>query len=139
MKNRILLSLFLIASFASCSSPGKVTRDPNGQRLIFGNGGGFTGIYTNYELYEDGNIFIFRPDSTLQPLKKLRKKQTHDIFMQASKLKISQPEFNHPGNMTWFIKYKVNGVTTEYKWGESNAPAPGEIQDFYNQLNSIIK
>lgn len=139
MINRILLSLFIIILFASCSSSGSIKNDPKSQRLIFGNGGGFTGIYTSYELYEDGNVLIILPDSTLKPIKKLRKKKTSELFSQADKLKIAQPAFNHPGNMTWFIKYQADGTITEYRWGDANTTVPYEIQDFYNQLNSIIK
>lgn len=139
MTNRILLSLFIISLFASCSSSGKLTSDSNSQRLIFGNGGGFTGIYTTYELFEDGNVFILLPDNTLQPLKKIRKKKARELFSQADKLKIAQPEFNHPGNMTWFITIQANGMITEYKWGDANNSVPNEIEDLYDQLNTIVK
>ncbi|MDO9256389.1 MAG: hypothetical protein Q7U54_12810 [Bacteroidales bacterium] len=139
MTKRILISLLLIAFFASCSSSGKVTSDPNSRRLIFGNGGGFTGIYTRYELFEDGNVFILLPDNTLQPRKKIRKKKAQELFSQADKLKIAQPQFNHPGNMTWFITIQADGIITEYKWGDSNVSVPIIIKDLYNQLNTIVK
>jgi hypothetical protein len=139
MTNRILLSLFIISLFASCSSSGKAKSDSNSRRLIFGNGGGFTGIYNRYELFEDGNVFILLPDNTLQPLKKIRKKKACELFSHADKLQIAQPEFNHPGNMTWFIKFQANGKITEYKWGDSNNSVPNDIEDLYNQLSTIVK
>ena len=139
MTKRILLSLFIIALFASCSPSAKVTTDPDSRRLVFGHGGGFTGIYSTYEIEEDGNVFAILPDSTLQSVKKLRKKKVRELFTQADKLKISQTGFNHPGNMTWFVKYQADGIITEYKWGDSNASVPVEIQDLYNQLNTIVK
>ncbi len=139
MTNRILFFFFMITLFVSCSSSGKVTKDPSGQKLIFGNGGGFTGIYTTYELCEDGSLFSLHPDQTKQLVKKLRKKQTREIFEKAGKIKLTQPAFDHPGNMTWFIKYQAVGTVTEYKWGDSNTVVPNEIKDFYNQLNTIVK
>jgi hypothetical protein len=139
MTKRLLISLLLVALFVSCSSSGKVTTESNSRRLIFGNGGGFTGIYTIYELNEDGDISITLPDSSLQPIKKLRKKKVRELFAQADKLKITQPEFNHPGNMTWLIKYQANGIITEYKWGDANISVPDEIADLYSQLNTIVK
>jgi len=139
MPTRILLTLFIAALFASCSSSGKVTNDTNSQRLIFGNGGGFTGMYTSYELFEDGRLFSLLADGTQQQLKKIRKNQTRDIFAQANKLKMAQPAFNHPGNMNSFINFRVDGVTTEYKWGDPNVSVPGEIKDLYNHLNEIVK
>ena len=139
MTKQILLSLFIITLFASCSTSAKVTNDPDSRRLVFGNGGGFTGIYTTYMLQEDGNVFALLPDSTLQPVKKLRKKQARDIFAQADKLKTAQAAFNHPGNITWFIKYHANGSVSEYKWGDADISVPNEIKDLYNQLNTIVK
>jgi hypothetical protein len=139
MANRILFSLLIITLFTSCSSSGKVTNEPVGQRLIFGNGGGFTGIYITYELCEDGSLFAINPGETKHLVKKLRKKQTREIFDKAGRIKKSQPTFDHPGNMTWFIKYQAGGTVAEYKWGDSNAFVPSEIKEFYNQLNTIVK
>lgn len=139
MKKLILFSAFMLTLFASCSSTGKVTNEPIGKRLKFGNGGGFTGIYTSYELHDDGLLFALKSDNSKQQLKKLRKKQTREIFELAEKLKVSQPGFDHPGNMTSFINYEANGVTTEYKWGETNITVPAGIQDLYTKLNTIVK
>ena len=138
MTIRILLTLFVATLFFSCSSSGKVT-DIESDRLIFGNGGGFTGKYTSYELYKDGHVFALLPDSTLHPIKRLRKNQTREIFAQAQKLRMAQPAFNHPGNMSSFIKYKYGGESTEYNWGDPNVSVPDEITNLYSQLNAIFK
>ena len=138
MPARILFTLFIAALFVSCSSSGKVTKAPDCDRLVFGNGGGFTGMYTSYLLYEDRHVFSLMPDSTLLPLKRLKKKQTRDIFDQANKIKIAQPAFNHPGNMTSFISYQADGIVTEYKWGDPEVSVPNEIKILYSLLNTIV-
>ena len=138
MPARILFTLFIATLFVSCSPSGKLTNDSDCNRLVFGNGGGFTGKYTSYVLFEDRHLFSLLPDSTLLPLKKLRKKQTRDIFNQANKLKMAQPAFNHPGNMTSFISYQADGILTEYKWGDPDVSVPNEIKDLYSQLNTIV-
>ncbi len=139
MITRILLSVCIIAMFTSCSSSGKVSNDAKSEKLIFGSGGGFTGMYVSFEIYKDGRVFNILPDKSQSKVKKLRKKQTREIFAQADSLNINHPAYNHPGNMTYFIKYKFAGDSTEYKWGDSNFSVPIEIKDFYNQLNAIIK
>jgi hypothetical protein len=139
MPARIFLSLLAVALLASCSTSGKVKNGTNADHLTFGTGGGFTGIYTSYELDEDGRVFELQPDSILKPLKKLRKKKTRNIFEQATKLKLSQSAYIHPGNITNFITYKADSVLTTYKWGDPNISVPIEIKDLYNQLNSIVK
>ncbi len=139
MNARILLSFFMIALFTSCSSSGKMADDTKSEKLIFGSGGGFTGVYISFEIHKDGHVFKILPDNSQNEVKKLRKKQTREIFTQANKLKLNQPAFNHPGNMTWFIKYKIAGDSSEFKWGDSNFSPPNEIKEFYTQLNTIIK
>jgi len=139
MITRILLSFFIIALFTSCSSSGKLADDKKSEKLIFGSGGGFTGKYISFEIHKDGHVFNILSDNLQNEVKKLRKKQTREIFTQVNKLKLNQPAFNHPGNMTWFIKCWNAGDSTEFKWGDSNFSAPNEIKEFYTQLNSIVK
>ena len=96
-------------------------------------------MYVSFEIHEDGSVFNILPDKSQSKVKRLRKKQTHEIFAKAGQIKISQPAFNHPGNMTWFIKYTITGDSTEFKWGDANFSVPGEIKDFYTQLNTVVK
>lgn len=135
---RILFFFFLVISFGSCSSSGKSTADTE-KRIVFGNGGGFTGAYTSHQLNSDGFVYILLADSSKQQLKKLRKKQTRELFDQADKLRDSQPAIYQPYNMNWFIKYYSDKEVVEYKWGDPNMPATNEIKDLYNQLNAIVK
>jgi len=139
MITRILLFIFIVTLFASCSSTGKVADSAKREKLIFGSGGGFTGMYVSFEIHQDGRVFNILPDNSQSRVKKLSKKHTREIFKQADKLKLNHPSFNHPGNMTWFIKYNFAGDSTEYKWGESQFSVPNEIKDFYTQLNTIVK
>jgi len=139
MTIKILLLIGISAIFASCATSGKVSDDSSHPRLIFGNGGGFTGIYTSYELSDKGHVFALLADSSRQKVNHIRKKQTRDLFTQADKLMVAQPAFNHPGNITWFIKYYKGNELFEFKWGDDTMPVSSEIIDFYNQLNTIVK
>lgn len=138
MTIRILLFLLSITLFGACSSTGKSTADSE-KRLVFGNGGGFTGQYTMHQLNSDGRVFVVLADSSKQLLKKVRKKQSREIFAQADKLQDTQPAFSQPYNMTWFITYFAGNKVTEYKWGAPDMPVDAEIKDFYTQLNAIVK
>jgi hypothetical protein len=139
MTFRILLFICTTALFASCSSSGKVSGDSSQPRLVFGNGGGFTGVYTSYQLDDDGRVYSMLPDSSLQKINRIGKKLTRTIFTQADNLKIALPAFNHPGNITWFLKYKTDDKYLEYKWGDSNTPVPAEIKSLYDQLIKTVK
>lgn len=138
MTVRILFFLLITALFGSCSSSGKVTADTD-KSIVFGNVGGFSGQYTTYKLNTDGRIYLLHADSSQQQIKKLRKKQTSEIFSHADKIQNTLPEFSHPYNMTWFLTYYNEKEAVEYKWGDPAVPVAAEIKDLYNQLNSIIK
>ena len=138
MIKRILFFLLAATLFGACSSSGKSTADTE-KRVVFGNGGGFTGQYITYQLNSDGRVFTLLADSSKQLLKKLRKKQTREIFTQADKIKKTRPAFSQPYNMTWFIRYYSGNEVAEYKWGDPEMPVADEIRDFYTQLNAIVK
>lgn len=138
MTVRILFFLLITALFGSCSSSGKVTADTD-KSIVFGNGGGFTGQYTTYKLNTDGRIYLLHADSSQQQIKKLRKKQTSEIFSHADKIRNTLPEFSHPYNLTWFIRYYSEGQSLIYEWGDPAFPVATEIKDLYTQLNSSIK
>ena len=138
MTIRILFFLLATTLLGACSSSGKSTADSE-KRLIFGSGGGFTGQYIMHQLNSDGRVFIVLADSSKQQLKKLRKKQTREIFAQADKIHNTQPAFSQPYNMTWFIIYYSGNDVTEYKWGDPDMPVAAGIKDFYTQLNAIVK
>ena len=134
MTLRMLLLICIATLFVSCSSSGKVTGNSTRPSLIFGNGGGFTGIYTIYKLNDDGRVYSVLPDSTQQRINHINKKKTRALFSQADQLKMTEPAFNHPGNITWFIRYKKGNELVEFKWGDSKVPVPDEIKNLYNQL-----
>lgn len=139
MTTKIFLFICITALIASCSSTGKLAADSMEKRLVFGNGGGFTGIYTAYELRGDGQVYALLPDNSQRLVKRIKKKQTHAIFIEAEKLRTTQPDFNHPGNLTWFIKLFSGNEQTEFKWGDSNVSVPAEITELYNRLYTIVK
>lgn len=139
MTLKILFLISLSAFFASCASSHKAGGISTQNRLIFGNGGGFTGKYTSCQLNDDGRVYSLLPDSSMRKINRLSKKQTRALFAQAESLRNEQPPFNHPGNMTWFITYHTSNEIIEYKWGDSNEPVPAGIKEFYGQLITFVK
>lgn len=136
---RILFFICTITLFASCASTNKTTAVSDSPRLIFGNGGGFTGAYTIFELKADRRVFALLPDSAQHQVKRISNNQAKALFAQADKLRASHPSFNYPGNMTWFIQYHVNNEIVEYKWGDTEKLIPSEVKDFYTQLIELGK
>jgi len=50
----------------SCSSPEKLLNSNRGDRIFFGNKGGFTNMSTDYVLFENGSICRLKNDSVIR-------------------------------------------------------------------------
>lgn len=139
MVQRILVLMCIVVLFASCSSSRSVVTAESAQpRLVFGNGGGFTGVYTSYKLENDGRVYSLLPDSSWVKTNRINKKQCRKLFSQAEVLKNTQPATDYPGNITWFVLYNTGNELVEYKWGDFNVAAPEQIINLYNQLIKTV-
>lgn len=110
------------------------------QQLRFGNGGGFTGKETVFVLLENGQIFSKSLDGALTEVAKVKSKKAKEQFDTATKLGLNMLNFQHPGNMYYFLEVPAaDGKTNRVTWGDNNAPIPTEIKDFYQQLMGLVK
>ena len=102
-------------------------------RISFGNNGGFTGAQQRFELFENGQVFyISGLDTTEQ--KRLKRKETKQIFAKADKLYKSGIKENRVGNMTIFIRYFNDTIYSEWQWPTSGIKSvPTELAPL-NQL-----
>lgn len=102
-------------------------------RISFGNNGGFTGAQQRFELFENGQVFyISGLDTTEQ--KRLKRKETKQIFAEADKLYKSGIKENRVGNMTIFIRYFNDTIYSEWQWPTSGIKSvPTELAPL-NQL-----
>jgi hypothetical protein len=102
--------------------------------IAFGNGGGFTGIETKYQLKRDGNIYkITSKDTTPVYIKQLELNQLNQIFKDAEELK--SYEYFKPENMYQFIELNNNRIA----WGFSTDNVNPKIISLYQQLNKLLK
>ena len=94
-----ILSIIII----SCSST-KSNSTENNITIAFGNGGGFAGIETKYELKQDGSIYkIQMRDSSVAIVKKIDAKEVKGIFDAAEALK--DYKYFKPDNIYQFIEF----------------------------------
>jgi hypothetical protein len=108
--------------------------------IVFGNGGGFTGQVVEYVL--DGNGTFLKNDklkSEITVLPTLKPSQTKKLFKQLQTMQFDTINFNHPGNMYYFLRYSQSDKTHEVVWGDPNYTLPGEVQQFYQLLISKTK
>ena len=115
MKWIVVFLPFLMA--ASCQTPSFTLQDYTGKRLILGNGGGFTGHYTEYILFENGQLFKKTTlDGTIMELSRMNRELTGQIFSNFDILGLSEIKLHDPGNMNYYISVITNGAEQKLLW-----------------------
>lgn len=106
------------------------------KKYAVGQGGGFTGEYSEFSFSDDGKVykrdFNNQRDVFYKELSQADLKYFLDKF---STLAIQTTEMNYPGNMSKYIEIR-EGETTINKivWGANNYNPPQNINDLYKEL-----
>ncbi|MEI6765787.1 MAG: hypothetical protein WCM76_09110 [Bacteroidota bacterium] len=134
---RISLCIILLLTFGC-----KTVRYTN-HSITLGRGGGFIGKYDSYTLKGNGEVFSTNAASAgsapVSLSKKLDKKTVADLFSKAAALQFPNPEFNHPGNMTYYIEYFDGKQTHTIKWGDFNLQPPISFKAFFDETWKTVK
>jgi hypothetical protein len=108
--------------------------------LIFGQGGGITGKYTEYSLVVDRNIYSNDLSTGKKTwLKKINKKDCRDLFIEAESLRLMKMDFNHPYNINYYIIYRKGTAEKKVNWGDARTPPPAGVKEFWDKLWALTK
>lgn len=137
----IQLSFFLgIMAFFSCKSTQYTPMDFPEAQLVFGTGGGFSGIVTEYTLLENGQFFKKTSnDGQHKESKKVKRQVTKQLFNNYDFLKLGQIDYNHPGNLYYYITRKSGETEHTITWGDGSTPIDPNIKTFYRNLTQLVK
>lgn len=139
MRTILILSLFSAVLFNCKSQQHTFANLPEAQ-LIFGRGGGITGEVTSYTLLENGQLFYTNTLTKEQKqIKSVPKKEAAAYFLKMKELQLSEMEFNHPGNLYYFIEEVQGDEKHRVTWGSANHQISDDCIDFYEELRTAIK
>lgn len=140
---RILLLIPLILLFG-CQSTKTIPADYEGERLVFGIGGGFTGGVTTYCLLENGYVYKKTgvPGKNENPYKKVERWNKADrtaVFAQAVEaIKIFEYE-GKPGNLYAFVECDIEAGKGRYTWDDGDPPTGDIMYELYVALMNKVK
>jgi len=138
MKHYIIILLLILGLTSACGTQG-VLYEYRDTTIEFGSGGGFTGQVTEYYLDATGNLKkIESLSATETNLGKIKKSNLKKIYKSLSELNFAKTDFDHPGNMYYFIREVNASSVNEVVWGSTDNQVPKEIQIFYDLLISSI-
>ena len=135
MKSGILSTyLFVLLLFCACSKPS--SRNHSLLTIEFGEGGGFTGMVTSYELDFKLNRLSKTGSGQWQ---KVEKREVEEIAQYIVEHDIKTVNFNKPYNHYTFIN--VNSVEGQHNlvWGDASNSPPIEVLELYDLLNNLSK
>ncbi len=136
---KIIPLLGSILLFFSCKSTKPAPENFTRKQLVFGSGGGITGMVKQHALLEDGYLFTkTNLEDTYTYVSKVSKRKCKGYFNQSQLLNIKDVAFSHPGNRYFFLEYKDTLSTNRITWGDGQHTPPEEITDLYDQLNQLI-
>lgn len=138
---KFLISLLVLLPFLfGCSSSSKnFSSHYKGVIIVFGQGGGFTGLYQYNALLENGKLFSKTSKDSLWKMEgKVKPIVVKNIVNQAIAMHIDTIILNDSGNMTYFINWKSSDKNCELKWGNTKSKPSGAVKELYFTLNKLI-
>ena len=107
-------------------------------RIVFGQGGGFTGAYVDFIILENGQVFQQNSlTKTTKELTPIKRRQAKSLFKQVADATITP--IKAPGNMTYAIHYQTADSTQSVVWGDASYIVSDSLQQLYETLKVTVK
>ena len=108
------------------------------KQIIFGDGGGFTGIETSYTLLENGQLFRqVDAEGTYQELKPIQPKEAKVFVDKVASLQLYKMDIEKPGNLYYFMREVNESIDSRVTWGAGDYLPPKALVSTYRDLKSL--
>lgn len=149
MKHTLVIFIFL-SIFFSCSSTksstdttssNKTKTNNSEMKYCVGRGGGFTGDFEEYILYENGKVykrdFIYERDVFYKELSVL---DTEYFLNKIDELSLYGEDINKPGNMSYYLEIRQgNNTINKIIWGAHSYYPPKKLEAFHKEFFEKLK
>jgi len=140
MRLNLPLILLLTLIISSCKTTRYGLEDYPDRQIIFGAGGGVTGQYETYTLFENGQFFYTNSISKeTKALSDLPKSRFKALVKEMKAMDFKENTFQKPGNYNHFISLKEGEESYEYKWAEGSAEVDPEVKRLFKSLMGLTK
>ena len=141
-KSLFLLFITLISSLLllECKTQDYTPYDYDGEVLIFGKGGGFTGQSIEYSLLSNGQLFMnTHKEGNVTELKRVEKSVAKQIFSNFHSLGFGDLDVNKPGNTYYYLGFRHDGKAHKIQWGAHDYKTPQTLKIYFSNLMAIVK
>ncbi len=138
MKNiaGVFWGMLVLVLVGSCRVGGPVnTCNNQPATLVFGQGGGVTGKYTEFALVSDGTLYSCEPKTGQRTkVKKIARRELRRFFSDAESLGLLSLQFNNPHNMNHYLIFSKGTRSNKVNWGDAKNPPPAAVKDLWERL-----
>jgi hypothetical protein len=108
--------------------------------IAIGSGGGVTGSATVFKITPDGKVYKGHGLGEIKytECSKLKKSRTKKIFTKASQHVKAAGEFNHPGNMYYFVTLSEGNKPQRITWGDAGHPVNEDLKNLYTEIQTTV-
>lgn len=140
MKKILPAFALLTLLFAACKTTKYTPEKFPVRQIVFGDGGGFTGIETSYTLLENGQLFKqVGVEGAYTELKAIKGKQAKELFDKVNSLQLFKLDIDKPGNMYYFLRQVTDHLDSRVTWGAGDYMPPQGLVSVYRELKGIAK
>lgn len=136
----IIFSFVVIICLPGCATvpPGQAEGEA---RIVFGQGGGITGLRTEYTINESGHLWQRAAwTDSLHLLAELDAAFARQTFKNFTTLRLDTLTYNNPGDLYYFIEmHTAQGTTQTIVWGYPGFTPDPSLVRFYNNLYRTAK
>ena len=135
------LSILLLLTLSNCHKKTIPMQEVTIPQIIFGSGGGFAGLETEFCLLQDGKIIqkINKVDTVVNVVARIGKKKAAKCFDDCRSLKIETMKMNEPGNIYHFIVYNDGSkILNRVVWNAAEKPAIDGLEEMHKVLTGFL-
>ena len=106
--------------------------------FIIGEGGGFTGLYTQYKVWNSGKVELYNEEKdSFSEKGDLPSAVAKEIFEEVANLGLVEYEFYKPGNLNYRIKIPNAAQENLIVWSDNQSPSE-DVLIFYKKVMNAI-
>ena len=139
MKIRSIIFLLVFFAFSCNSQKATSTTEKTASYFDIGEGGGFSGLYTQYRVYSSGLVETYNfKEQAYQSWKQIDKNKTVRFFNEIEELKLIEEEIDMPGNMSeYFILYSNDKGPHKLVWPSGGNQVNPKIYSLYKEIFNL--
>lgn len=137
MRIALLLLVPIIITATGCKSNKIKQRDLSAVKITVGQGGGFTGYYTDYIIYGTGKVEKYTTkDNTTREMNRVPADSVRAWVNRIDQVNFTGIELDQPGNMNYYMYFEEPGTNHKVRWG--GAVPPADLEKLYNRIWNAV-